>query len=323
MWTARGDAGRFGITIACSTPTVGEVHPFILVNYRDIRSAMNVLITGSSGYVGISIIKVLLDHGCRVTGFSIDTVQDFSENPHFHQIIGDVTHFGDVFDALSDIDVVIHSAVGSRITPELLAKYQEDPPRGDLQRVAPFHINVGGTFNVLEAAQQRGIRQVINISSCAVIYHRIIDPVDGHVNKIFVDAQTSPAFRGEYGLSKYLQEQIGWHYAQSYGISTPTFRPWWVVDASAGLTRFNDRLVDDPVDALGSAGWVDRYDLGEAVLAAINRPDLTQEIFYPMSTDDGYTFFDVKYLEETLGWRPSYRFEEETQIRKDKGLDQY
>ncbi len=181
-------------------------------------------------------------------------------------------------------------------------------PCGDLQRVAPFHINVGGTYNVFEAAHQRGIRQVINISSCAVIYHRIIDPIDGHVNKVFVDAQTSPAFRGEYGLSKYLQEQIGWHYAQSYGFSVPTFRPWWVVDATTGLTRLNDHLIDDPVDALGSAGWVDRYDLGEAVLAAIKRPDLMQEIFYPMSTQDSHSFFDVNYLMERLGWQPRLSF---------------
>ncbi len=85
---------------------------------------MNVLVTGSSGYVGTSIIKVLLDHGYRVTGFSIDAVQEFSENPNFHQITGDVTCFGEIFDTLSEIDVVVHSAVGSRIAPELLTKYQ-------------------------------------------------------------------------------------------------------------------------------------------------------------------------------------------------------
>lgn len=284
---------------------------------------MNVLVTGSSGYVGASIIKVLLDQGYRVIGFSIDTVQEFSQKPEFHQIIGDVTCFGEIFDALSDIDVVVHSAVGSRIPPELLTKFHGGLPRGDLLRVAPFHINVSGTYNVFEAAQQRRIHQVINISSCAVIYHHIIDPVDGHVNKIFVDAQTSPAFRGEYGLSKYLQEQIGWHYAQSYGISAPVFRPWWVVDASAGITRFNDSLVDDPVDALGSAGWVDRYDLGEAVLAAIKHPDLSREIFYPMSTQDSYSFFDVNYLQQSLGWQPRFRFEKEIRLRKAKGLDPY
>ncbi len=283
---------------------------------------MKVLVTGSSGYCGIGIVRVLLQHGYSVTGFSLDGKDEALDVPQFSSVQGDLTDFNAIFAALDGVDAIVHSAVGSRVVREMPADILGGIRKPDFNLVTPFHINVGGTFNVFEAARQRGIHKVVNLSSGAVIYHQIIDPIDNHIHQIRVGADTPPAVREDYGITKLLQEQIGWYYSYHYGLSVPTLRPWWVVDGETGLTRLDHRLEDDPIDALGSAGWVDRWDLGEAVRLSLEK-EIAYGIFYLASTEYSNLFFDLEPARQVLGWQPRYRFEAEVRRRKQKGMDPY
>jgi nucleoside-diphosphate-sugar epimerase len=283
---------------------------------------MKVLVTGSSGYCGIGIVKVLLEHSFTVVGFSLDGRDQAIGSPHFSSIKGDLTDFEATFGALDGIDAVVHSAVGSRVRRETPPGLPGGSLQPDFNLVTPFNINVAGTFNIFEAARQRGIHKVVNLSSCAVIYHHIIDPVDNHIHPVKVNAATSPSVREDYGVTKLLQEQIGWYYAGHYGLSVPTLRPWWVIDGETGLTRLGHRLEDDPIDALGSAGWVDRCDLGEAIRLSLEQ-EFAYGVFYIASTDSSEDFFDLEPTRQVLGWQPHYRFEEAVRVRKQKGMDPY
>jgi len=283
---------------------------------------MKVLVTGSSGYCGIGIVRVLLAHGYSVVGFSLDGQDESLGNPQFISVLGDLTNFAAIYNSLEGVDAVVHAAIGSRVHRETPPVSPGDRPRPDFTLVTPFNINVDGAFNVFEAARQRRIHKVVNLSSGAVIYHHIIDPLDNHIHRVKVNADTAPAVRGDYGITKLLQEQIGCYYASHYGLSVPTLRPWWVIDGETGLTRLGHRLEDDPIDALGSAGWVDRCDLGEAVRLGLEQ-DIAYGIFYIAATASSDDFFDLEPTRRVLRWQPAYRFEAEVQVRKQKGMDPY
>jgi len=76
---------------------------------------MRILVTGGAGYVGSTLIPLLLDAGHEVTVFDRllwrgDVLIPFFRNPRFHFIKGDVRDEKAVYDACTGKDVVIHLA---------------------------------------------------------------------------------------------------------------------------------------------------------------------------------------------------------------------
>lgn len=110
------------------------------------------LVTGGAGFLGINLIRFLLEKDWSVT--SLDKA-DFP----FRDVADRITILkGDIRDrefvdrAMKDIDVVVHTAAALPLDK-----------KSDI-----FSTEIDGTRNVLEAAQRHNVERVIHISSTAV-----------------------------------------------------------------------------------------------------------------------------------------------------------
>jgi nucleoside-diphosphate-sugar epimerase len=156
------------------------------------------LITGGSGFLGINLIRYLLERGHNVV--SLDSAKfDYPENIHVESVAGDIRHPNTVAMAMKDINIVIHCAAA-------LPLYKKE----DI-----FSTDVNGTRNVLEAAYNEGVEPFIHISSTAVY------GIPNH-HPIYEDDKLDGV--GFYGQAKIQAEQICLEYRKR-GMCIPIIRP--------------------------------------------------------------------------------------------------
>lgn len=160
---------------------------------------MRFLVTGGSGFLGINLIRYLLERGHEVV--SIDLLPfDYADcRERIVAVEGDIRDRAAVDRAMQGVDVVVHCAAA-------LPLYS----REDI-----FSTDVDGTRNVLDAALAAGAQRVIHISSTAVYgvpdHHPLYedDPLIGV---------------GPYGEAKIAaEEQCVAHRAK--GLCVPILRP--------------------------------------------------------------------------------------------------
>jgi nucleoside-diphosphate-sugar epimerase len=144
---------------------------------------MKVLITGGSGFLGINMVRYLLNKG--VNDVVVLDIADF-EYPEIDRITfikGDIRNTADVANAMSGVQMVIHTAAA-------LPLYKEE----DI-----FSTDVEGTKNLLQEAVKVGVERFVHISSTAVYgipdHHPLVetDKLDGV---------------GPYGKAKILAEEV-------------------------------------------------------------------------------------------------------------------
>jgi len=154
---------------------------------------MNILVIGGAGYIGSHVVKEFLDRGHRVTVFD-----NLSSGLRENLLPGaDFTH-GDIHDYPSlmqtmqgDFDAVIHLAASkaageSMLNPE---KYS--------------HNNLAGTINIINAASETGIGNIV-FSSTAAVY--------GEPEYLPVDERHPTNPENYYGFTKLEIERIlGWY----------------------------------------------------------------------------------------------------------------
>jgi UDP-glucose 4-epimerase len=146
---------------------------------------MNVLVTGSQGYLGMMVSKSMADSGLNVRSLGLSIpgkIPKGYENIDFRA--GDITSEGDMMSACDKIDVVIHLAAMDREAcsknPEMAAK-----------------VNGLGTKNVLSASKARKVKLLIYISSIHVY---------GSPSGI-VDESTATSPKDDYAATKLLGEK--------------------------------------------------------------------------------------------------------------------
>lgn len=157
------------------------------------------LITGGAGFLGINLIRYLVDKGQRVTSLDIVPFRQREVHEGFQAISGDVRDRSVVERAMEGVELVVHAAAA-------LPLY----PARDI-----YTTNVEGTRTVLEAAYKRDIERVIHISTTAVYgipdHHPVTEayPLSGV---------------GPYGMSKARGEEVCLEY-RSRGMCIPILRP--------------------------------------------------------------------------------------------------
>jgi len=167
-----------------------------------------VLITGGAGYVGTSLIPLLLEAGNEVTVFDNlmfggDSLLPFFRNKNFHFIEGDIRDENALWDAVKRADIVIHLAAivgypACRSEPELAKS-----------------VNVDGTRNLVKLTSNN---QLIIYASTGSNY--------GAVKDICTE-ETPLNPLSLYGQTKTLAETmlieerntIGWRFATAFGVS--------------------------------------------------------------------------------------------------------
>ena len=120
----------------------------------------HVLVTGGSGFVGANLVTELLARGLEVRSFD-RVVYPLAEHPRLQTFVGDITDTDDVAKAVAGIDTVIHTAAiidlmgGASVTADY--------------RKRSFDVNVGGTQNLVHAAQSAGVKRFVYTASNSVV----------------------------------------------------------------------------------------------------------------------------------------------------------
>ncbi len=156
------------------------------------------LVTGGSGFLGINLIRYLLERGHRVVSLDLEPF-DYPERGQITEIQGDIRHRETVDRAMQGVNIVVHCAAALPLySPEDI-----------------YSTDIEGTRNVIDSAHQHTVERFIQISSTAVYgipdHHPLLetDKLDGV---------------GPYGESKIKAEEVCLEY-RAKGMCVPIIRP--------------------------------------------------------------------------------------------------
>lgn len=177
------------------------------------------MITGGSGFIGIYIMKKLLEKGAKVVNYDLmppaPELKKFlmdSENANTHLVFkrGNLLDLPDLIEAVRDEGVtrIVHMAAFF------------DPAESNRRPHFTYQVNVQGTINVMETARLCDIKRVVNISSIGVYPKKLYEPMD-EKHPMFI---TDGGHGSHYGSSKAASELLGMAYCQNNGVSCVTVR---------------------------------------------------------------------------------------------------
>ncbi|HZR82530.1 MAG TPA: NAD(P)-dependent oxidoreductase [Candidatus Binatia bacterium] len=176
---------------------------------------MDVLVTGSSGVLGQSLVPQLARRGDRLRLFDVVPTPDalaraISEaggaTARFEAIAADMRDRAALERAADGVESIFHLAAGQRMKPQF-ASLSEDEI---------YEMNLGGVRNVLDAARARRVRKVVFISSSGVY---------GIPQTDLVDEDSHPKRPiGAYGRSKLEAEELCARALQE-GLDVSVLRP--------------------------------------------------------------------------------------------------
>ncbi len=176
-----------------------------------------VLITGTAGFIGFHLAKLLLNEGFRVHGYDgLTDYYDVTLKKRRHQMLLQNPGFAategmlEDYDRLAQIaddfrpDVIIHLAAQAGV------RYSLEHPRSYVES------NVVGTFNVMEVARQHKVEHLL-MASTSSIYGANEDMPFTEVDK--ADNQLTI-----YAATKKANEAMGHSYAHLWDLPTTMFR---------------------------------------------------------------------------------------------------
>jgi len=131
---------------------------------------MNILILGGAGYIGSHVVQEFLERGCRITVYD-NLSSGLKENlsPKAQFVHGDICDYASLLDAMKSgdpPDAIVHLAAFKSVGESMLKpeKYSYN--------------NIAGTLNVLNAALEAGVKNIVFSSSAAVYGAPAYLPVD-------------------------------------------------------------------------------------------------------------------------------------------------
>lgn len=160
---------------------------------------MRYLITGGSGFLGINLIRYLLERGHEVRSLDIVPFDYTDCEDRVEAIAGDIRDAATARRACEGVDVVVHTAAA-------LPLYSPEDIRTT---------DVEGTRRMLEAARAAGVERFVMISSTAVYGIPDHHPLSEDDRLIGV---------GPYGEAKIAAEAVCLEY-RAEGVCVPIIRP--------------------------------------------------------------------------------------------------
>lgn len=153
-----------------------------------------ILVTGAAGLLGQFVVNELLAAGYEVRGFGHET-----GSADIDWQIGDVTDYAAVKQAMQGVDGVLHLAAVPNIW--------------SADGATIMLVNVQGTYNVFEAAQQQGIQRVVFCSSDSVAGYTVREGCMIAPQYAPLDLEHPLQATDPYALSKVLGEGVAQAYA--------------------------------------------------------------------------------------------------------------
>lgn len=160
---------------------------------------MKIFITGGAGFLGINLIRYLINEKYSIISFDID---DFNYRDVCDKLLvikGDIRNKDLLKDVINDVDIIIHTAAA-------LPLYSKQ----DI-----FSTDIDGTKNLLEIAFEKNVKRFIHISSTAVY------GIPDH-HPIYEDDKLDGV--GYYGQAKIEAEKICLDFRKK-GMCIPILRP--------------------------------------------------------------------------------------------------
>lgn len=169
---------------------------------------MKVLITGGAGYVGTSVIPILLQSNHKVIVydnlmFGGDAILPFFRNTNFSFIHGDIRDKDKLKNAVGDSDVIIHLAA--------IVGFPACRKEPDLAKA----VNVDGTQNLIDVTSNE---QLIIYGSTGSNYGAVEDicTEDSPLNPLSLYGQTKTLAEKMILENK---KSIAWRFATAFGVS--------------------------------------------------------------------------------------------------------
>ena len=205
-----------------------------------------VFITGTAGFIGYHLARLLLDEGFSVHGY--DGMTDYYDvnlkhrrnamllqSPNFHATEGMLENHGLLDQTIDQFapDVIIHLAAQAGV------RYSLENPR------AYVDSNVTGTFNVMEAARRNAVQHLL-MASTSSIY--------GANEKMpFAETDKADGQLTIYAATKKATESMSHAYAHLWNLPTTMFRFFTVYGTwgrpDLAYFKFVDAILNDrPID---------------------------------------------------------------------------
>lgn len=303
-------------------------------------NTQRILVTGGAGFIGSNLVEKLLDMGYRVrvldsliTG-KMDNVTPFLNHPAYEFMEADIRSLETCKQACVGVTAISHQAALGSV------------PRSILNPSATNEINIGGFVNILQAANEAGIKRVVYASSSSVygdepnlpkIEQRIGKPLSPYAVTKFANELYADVFARCYGM-----ELIGFRYFNVFGprqdpygeyaAVMPLFikslladeapyingdgqqtRDFTYVDNAVqanvlGLTTENP----DALNQVYNVAFGERFSIQEmydAICKELGK-DIQAQYRAPRAGDIRDSLADISKARQLLGYQPTHSFEQ-------------
>ena len=249
---------------------------------------MKIFITGTSGFIGFHLAKLLLEEGFEVHGY--DGLTDYYDvnlklaRTNILQTYDGFTNTQDMLEnekALNESaekfspDIIVHLAAQAGV------RYSLENPRAYIES------NILGTFNVMEIARSLNVKHLLMASTSSVYGANEVMP--------FNEKEKTDTPLTIYAATKKANESMGHSYAHLWNLPVTMFRfftvygPWGRPDMA--LFKFTEAILkDEPIDVYNYGDMYRDFtyveDLVRGIRLLIDAVPSKDKVTEPISDND-------------------------------------
>jgi len=233
---------------------------------------MDILITGSEGFVGNNLVKGLSQKHTIYTSDQLDS----SNHENYSQC--DITNYDSVEKVVKNVDAVIHLTAHS-----LVSSLDGSITNG--------RVNIIGLLNLLECCRKNSVSKVIFTSASSLIG----EPQSSHVSE-----NHPPKPKTAYGITKLTSEHYLRLYNELYNMDYTVFRFFNIYGPfqKNGLipSIFNKIKNNEPITIFGKGDQIRDYVYIEDVIPFFEQAvstDISKNKILNMGTGNGTTILEI------------------------------